>query len=60
MGLMKKLEDIFSAVAFAEAGEFDTARQILKEAGHSDAATEEKDIRVQRDDTESTVAVTGK
>lgn len=30
-GLGKKLEKIFAAVAFAEAGEHETARQILKE-----------------------------
>jgi hypothetical protein len=29
--LLKKLEDIYSAVAFAEAGEFDTARELMKE-----------------------------
>jgi hypothetical protein len=29
--LIKKLERIYSAVAFAEAGEHDTAREILKE-----------------------------
>lgn len=32
MRLLKKLEDIFAAVAFAEAGEFETARKMLKEA----------------------------
>lgn len=29
--ILKRLEDIYSAVAFAEAGEFDTAREIMKE-----------------------------
>ena len=29
--LMKKLENVFAAAAFAEAGEFDTARDILRE-----------------------------
>ena len=29
--LIKKLEDIYAAVAFAEAGEFDTAREIMRE-----------------------------
>jgi heme exporter protein D len=29
--IMKKLEDIYAAVAFAEAGEVDTARDILRE-----------------------------
>jgi len=29
--LGKKLEKIFSAITFAEAGEFETAREILKE-----------------------------
>ncbi len=28
---IKKLEDIYAAVAFAEAGEFDTARDIMRE-----------------------------
>ncbi len=30
-GLFKKLEDIYAAAAFAEAGEVDTAREILRE-----------------------------
>jgi len=30
-GLRKKLENIFAAVAFAEDGEFETAREIMKE-----------------------------
>ncbi len=29
--LMKRLEDIYAAVAFAEAGEFETAREIMRE-----------------------------
>lgn len=29
--LLKKLENIYAAVAFAEAGEHDTAKDILKE-----------------------------
>jgi hypothetical protein len=29
--LMTKLEKLFAAVSFAEAGEFDTAREILRE-----------------------------
>lgn len=33
MGLQKKIEDMFAAVAFAEAGEHDTAREILRESG---------------------------
>ncbi len=28
---MKRLEDIYAAVAFAEAGEFETAREIMRE-----------------------------
>ena len=28
---LKKLENIFAAVAFAEAGEFDTAKEMIKE-----------------------------
>lgn len=31
MKILRRLENIFSAVAFAEAGEYETARQILKE-----------------------------
>ena len=31
--LIKKLEDIFAAVSFAEAGEADFAREILRESG---------------------------
>jgi hypothetical protein len=31
MGFLKKFEKIFSAAAFAEAGEFETARQMMKE-----------------------------
>ena len=30
-GLIKKIEDAMAAVAFAEAGEFETARNIMKE-----------------------------
>jgi hypothetical protein len=30
-GLIKKMENLFAAAAFAEAGEFDTARDILRE-----------------------------
>ncbi|MEW6408682.1 MAG: hypothetical protein AB1488_01025 [Nitrospirota bacterium] len=30
-GLKKRLEDIFTAVAFAEAGEAETAREIMRE-----------------------------
>lgn len=31
MKFLRRLENIFSAIAFAEAGEHETARQILKE-----------------------------
>jgi len=30
-GLMKRLENVFVAATFAEAGEFETAREILRE-----------------------------
>lgn len=30
-GLTKKLEKLFTAITFAEAGEFDTARELMKE-----------------------------
>ena len=29
--LLKKLEDVYAASAFAEAGEFETAREIMRE-----------------------------
>jgi hypothetical protein len=29
--LLKRLEDIYTAAAFAEAGEFDTAKDIMRE-----------------------------
>jgi hypothetical protein len=29
--LLKKLEDVYSASAFAEAGDFETAREIMRE-----------------------------
>ncbi len=29
--LMKRLEDVYAAAAFAEAGEFETAREIMRE-----------------------------
>ncbi len=29
--LLKKLEDIYAAVAYAEAGEFETAKEIMRE-----------------------------
>lgn len=38
--LFKKLEDIYAASAFAEAGEIDTAREILRE--------EKRDRKVER------------
>jgi hypothetical protein len=31
IGLIKKIENLFAAAAFAEAGEFETARDILRE-----------------------------
>lgn len=31
--LLKRLEDLFAAIAFAEAGEFETAVQMMKEGG---------------------------
>ena len=32
MKIFKKLEDTFAAAAFAEAGEFETAREMVKES----------------------------
>lgn len=46
-GIMKKLEDVFAAVAFAEAGEHDTAREIMKDKRlqKTDRITQSKRIR---------------
>ncbi len=33
-GLAKKIENLFVAIAFAEAGEFDTAREYMREEDH--------------------------
>lgn len=48
-GLTEKMEKIFSAITFAEVGEFETARQIMNES-HDDANEEpmskEKDLRL--------------
>lgn len=30
-GFLRKLEDVYAAAAFAEAGEFDTARELLRD-----------------------------
>lgn len=30
-GLLRKLEDVYAAAAFAEAGEFETARELLRD-----------------------------
>jgi hypothetical protein len=45
MKIFKRLENIFSAIAFAEAGEHETARQILKES--------EQDREAERREAES-------
>lgn len=42
--LMSKLENVFAAAAFAEAGEFDTARQIAK-GDDGDGTTADKKVR---------------
>ena len=39
--LLKKLEDSFTAVAFAEAGEFDAAREML---GRTESDPSKKDV----------------
>lgn len=43
-GLLKKLENIYAAVAFAEAGEFETAREIMRD----EKRTEKRDRKTQR------------
>lgn len=49
MKLRKKLENMFAASAFAEAGEFDTAREIAKEdtddRRHEKAADEGRPVQ---------------
>ncbi len=42
MKILKRLENIFSAAAFAEAGEHETARQILREDVAQDKAKREE------------------
>lgn len=51
----KKLEKMFTAVTFAEAGEFDTARQILKEETETEKSVvkSHKGIQVPATATES-------
>jgi hypothetical protein len=41
MKLLKKLEDVFAAAAFAEAGEFETAKEMVKD----EIGTQEKSQR---------------
>lgn len=43
-GLFKKLEDIYASAAFAESGEADTAREILR-----DRKSEDKQLRKRTD-----------
>jgi len=43
-GFSEKWEKIFTAITFAEAGEFDTAREIMREK----ARDEKRDTRVVR------------
>lgn len=43
-GLAERLEKLFSAVAFAEEGEFDTAREMIKE-----------EVKMQNNNTTKTV-----
>ena len=42
-GLMKKMENMFVAATFAEAGEFETAKNILRESTRS-----QKEDRISR------------
>lgn len=47
--LIKKLEDIFAAISFAEAGEFDAAREIINEKiedHKSDSVTTQKGVQI--------------
>ena len=43
-GFTKKFEQIFTAITFAEAGEFDTAREIMREQKRD----QKRDTRVAR------------
>ncbi len=47
-GLAKKLESLFAAVAFAEEGEFETARQVVRESERTEgqAVTGRKGVSV--------------
>lgn len=46
MGILKKLENIYAAAAFAEAGEFDTAKEMVKDA----EAVKKSELKVKYDD----------
>jgi len=43
-GFSRKFERIFTAVTFAEAGEFETAREIMKE----EARDQKRDVQISR------------
>jgi len=48
MGLLKKLEDVFAAAAFAEEGEFDKARGIMKESKDSAEKAASRTVLINR------------
>lgn len=47
-GFLKKVETLFAASAFAEEGEFETARQIMKEEQRRTARPEQQKRRESR------------
>lgn len=46
--LMKKLENIYAAAAFAETGEFETAREMLRERKSEDSQIRKRAVKEQR------------
>jgi hypothetical protein len=46
--LVKKLENVFAAAAFAEAGEFESAREMLRERKSGDNQLRKTTVKEQR------------
>jgi hypothetical protein len=46
--LVKKLENIYAAAAYAEAGEFESAREMLRERKSEDSQLRKRTVKEQR------------